>query len=62
MFSSILQDIALLGIANILYNAGMLDDALAVCDMALEADKRMVETHFTIANIYMKKVNISVMH
>lgn len=53
-----LKDIALLGIANILYRADKLDDALTLCDMALESDNTMVATHFTTANIYATKVMI----
>lgn len=51
-----LQDLALLSLASVLFNAGQLDEALLATNVALEADPELVSTHLTIANIYAAKV------
>ncbi|KAF0312441.1 Tetratricopeptide repeat protein 17 [Amphibalanus amphitrite] len=50
-----LKDIPLISLANILHRAGLYNDALIVCNMALEISPKFVVIHFTMANIYAAK-------
>jgi len=53
-----MKDIPLVSLANILHRAGLYNDALIVTNMALEISPQVVVTHFTMANIFVSKVNI----
>ena len=57
-FYLIIQDIALLNLANVLHKSGELSDAALVTDMALQASTNMVTVHFAMANILAAKVII----
>ena len=46
------QDIALLSLANILHQAGQIDDALVLTNIALEHAPELAVIHFTTANLY----------
>ena len=41
-----------MSLSNILHKSGKLEEALLVTNMALEADPKLVASHFTMANIY----------
>ena len=41
------------------FRAGLYNDALIVCNMALEISPKFVVIHFTMANIYAAKVSTS---
>lgn len=51
------QSIALISLANILHQAGHLDDAIIVMAAALDVSKEVVIAQFTLANIYAAKVS-----
>ncbi len=46
----------MISLANILHRAGVPNDALVVTNMALEISPKFVVIHFTMANIYVTKV------
>ena len=48
------------GMTGGVFRAGLYNDALIVCNMALEISPKFVVIHFTMANIYAAKVSTSV--
>lgn len=54
-FVKILQDTALISVANILHRSGYLNDAIVATNMALDVPVKLVVSHFTMANLYAAK-------
>ncbi|KAJ1369787.1 hypothetical protein KIN20_031347 [Parelaphostrongylus tenuis] len=52
-----MRDVALVSLANICHQAGLLHSALIVAGTALSASPNLVAIHFTIANIYASMAN-----
>ncbi|OWF35392.1 tetratricopeptide repeat protein 17-like isoform X2 [Mizuhopecten yessoensis] len=49
------KDTSLVSIANVLHRAGYINDAIVATDLALHISKRLVVSHFTMANLYAAK-------
>lgn len=50
------KDTSLISLANILHQAGHLNDAIVVTAAALDVTNRLPVSHFTLANLYAAKV------
>jgi len=50
------QDVALLGLASMLYQCNMLDEAVHVTILAMDLSPDVVAVHFMLANLYAAKV------
>ena len=50
------QDVALLGLASMLYQSSMVDEAMLVTILALDNSPEVVAIHFMLANLYAAKV------
>lgn len=53
----LLQDIALLSIANILHRAGYINDAIVAASYSMDVSPSLVVGHFNMANLYAAKVS-----
>ena len=51
------KDTALVGLANVLQQAGHLNDAIVLTSAALDITNRLPGAHFNLANLYAAKVS-----
>jgi len=51
------KDVALLGLASMLFRSGMVDEAMVVTILALDNSPDTVAVHFMLANLYAAKVS-----
>ena len=52
-----MRDVPLISLANVFHRAGLYNDALITTYQALEISPKLAVIHFTMANIYISKVN-----
>lgn len=55
---SLLQDVPLISLANILHNAKLWNDAVIVATMAVEIAPHFAVNHFTLGNVYVAMVRL----